>query len=100
MATKSDDFLEILERPSNPPSFLRNYVVSFYDRYGCIYARRYDGQILMAENSSDLVAGPIPKLFTKFDSRLLEGLIDSEIWNSIWHVLGNDIKGSGNTYKT
>ena len=31
---------------STPPSFFENYVAIFYDRYGCIYARRYDGQIV------------------------------------------------------
>ena len=27
--------------PLPPPSFLENYIAIFYDRYGCIYARRY-----------------------------------------------------------
>ena len=26
-----------------PPYFFENYITIFYDRYGCIYARRYDG---------------------------------------------------------
>ena len=32
--------------PLPPPSFLENYIAIFYDRYGCIYARRCDGQIV------------------------------------------------------
>ena len=32
--------------PLPPPSFLENYIAIFYDRYGCIYARRYDGWIV------------------------------------------------------
>ena len=31
--TKSDEFSE-------------NYIKIFYDRYGCIYARKYEGQIV------------------------------------------------------
>ena len=41
-ATKSDEFLEKFRMAfDTPPSFLENY-----HRYGYIYARRYDGQIL------------------------------------------------------
>ena len=29
-----------------PPSFLENYIANFYDRYGCIYTRSYDGWIV------------------------------------------------------
>jgi len=29
-----------------PPSFLENYIAFFYDGYGCIYARRYESQIV------------------------------------------------------
>ena len=32
--------------PPPPPSFLENYIAIFYDRYGCIYARRYNGWIV------------------------------------------------------
>ena len=28
-----------------PPSFLKNCIAIFHDRYGCIYARRYDGSL-------------------------------------------------------
>ena len=29
-----------------PPSFLENYIAIFYNGYGCIFARRYEGQIV------------------------------------------------------
>ena len=29
-----------------PPSFSENYIAIFYSGYGCIYARRYEGQIV------------------------------------------------------
>ena len=46
-ATKSDEFSEKFHTALDPhPSFSENYVAIFYDRYGCIYARRYDGQIV------------------------------------------------------
>ena len=35
-----------------PPSFFENYIATFYDRYGCIYARRYDGQIVQGFRSA------------------------------------------------
>ena len=47
-ATKSDEFSE--KNPnglrSPPPSLSENFVANFYDKYGCIYAKRYDGQIV------------------------------------------------------
>ena len=63
-----------------PPSISEYYITIFYDRNGCIYARRYDGQIVctwfskigtilrgggltavwnLSENSSDLVVWPV-----------------------------------------
>ena len=52
-ATKSDEFLEQLKTAFDPPpSFLENYIAIFYDRYGCIYARRYDGQIVQGFRSA------------------------------------------------
>ena len=33
-------------QPPPPPSFLENNVANYYDRYGCTYARRYDGQLV------------------------------------------------------
>ena len=33
-------------RPSTAPSNSENYVAIFSDRYGCIYARNYDDQIV------------------------------------------------------
>ena len=42
---KSDEFSEKFHRPSTPtPSFSENYVAFFYNGYGRIYARRYEGQ--------------------------------------------------------
>ena len=29
-----------------PPSFSEHYIAIVYDRYGCLYARRYEGQIV------------------------------------------------------
>ena len=41
------NFCKNSKRPlTSPPPFSENYVAIFYDRYGCIYARRYDGQIV------------------------------------------------------
>ena len=38
---------EILEKFQTSPSFLENYdAIFFYNGYGCIYARRYEGQIV------------------------------------------------------
>ena len=46
-ATKSDEFLEKFQTAFDPPgSFLENYIANFYDRYGCIYARRCDSWIV------------------------------------------------------
>ena len=43
-ATKSDEFLENFQTAFDPPSFSENYIaIFFYDGYGYIYARRYDG---------------------------------------------------------
>ena len=44
-ATKSDVLLDKFQVAFDPPSSLifGNYVANFYDRYGYIYARRYDG---------------------------------------------------------
>ena len=46
LATKSDEFSENSKRPSTPPHFQKIVLQSFYDRCGCIYAKRYDGQIV------------------------------------------------------
>ena len=46
-ATKSDEFSEKFHRPLTPrPHFRKIMLQFFYDRYGCIYARRNDGQIV------------------------------------------------------
>ena len=34
------------KRPSTPPHFRKIMLQIFYDRYGSIYARRYDGQVV------------------------------------------------------
>ena len=46
--TKSDEFLDKFQTAFDlPPSHFRKIMLQmFYDRYGCIYARRYDGQIV------------------------------------------------------
>ena len=46
-ATTLDDFLEIFQTAFDPPLiFGKLYCNFFYNGYGCIYARRYDGQIV------------------------------------------------------
>ena len=46
-ATKSDEFSEKFQTAFNPPPhFWKIMLQIFYDRYGCIYARRHDGQIV------------------------------------------------------
>ena len=41
------NFRKNSKRPSTPtPHFWKLMLQFFYDRYGCIYARRYDGQIV------------------------------------------------------
>ena len=41
------EFLEKFQKAFDPPpSVLENYVVILYNGYGCIYARRYKGQIV------------------------------------------------------
>ena len=47
-ATKSDDFLEKFQTVFDPPatSFLENYIAIFYNGHSCIYAKRYEGQII------------------------------------------------------
>ena len=47
-ATKWDEFLGKFQTAfdSPLPSFLENYIAIFYDRFGCIYARRYHGWIV------------------------------------------------------
>ena len=49
-ATKSDKFSEkfqtAFDLPPLPPIFGKLNCNFFYDRHGCIYARRYDGQIV------------------------------------------------------
>ena len=45
-ATKLDEFSEKFQTAFDPPSFSKNYVPNFYYRYGCLNARRYDGQIV------------------------------------------------------
>ena len=44
-ATKSDEFSEKFQTASDPHLIFENCIAIFYDRYGCIYARRYDGQV-------------------------------------------------------
>ena len=48
LATASDEFSEKFQKAFDPPppSFLEFILQNFYDKYGCIYARRYDGQIV------------------------------------------------------
>ena len=47
-ATKSDELLEKFQTAFDPlPHFLENYIAFFYNGYGCIYARRYKGQIVL-----------------------------------------------------
>ena len=43
-----DEFLEKFQTSFDPPpSFLENYdAIFFYNGYGCIYARRYEGQVV------------------------------------------------------
>ena len=45
MGPNQMNFQKYSKRPSTPPppSFSENHIAIFYDRYGCIYARRYDG---------------------------------------------------------
>ena len=48
-ATKSDEFLEKFQTafdPPPPPNFWKIILQIFYEGYGCIYARLYDGQIV------------------------------------------------------
>ena len=46
-ATKSNEVRKNSKRPlTPPPHFWKIILQIFYDRYGCIYARRYDGQIV------------------------------------------------------
>ena len=41
------NFLEKFKTAFDPPlPFLENYIAIFYDRNGCINAKRYDGQIV------------------------------------------------------
>ena len=43
-ATKSDKLSEKFQTAFGPPPHFRKIMMQiFYDRYGCIYARRYDG---------------------------------------------------------
>ena len=85
------NFRKNSNRPSTPPHFQKIMLQISYDRYGCIYARRYDEQIVwnactwfpekgtiqrvggrwgstaarnLSQNSSDLVAWPVPLTFT------------------------------------
>ena len=45
-STKSDEFLEKIQTAATPPLIFGNYSAIFYDSFGCIYARSYDGCIL------------------------------------------------------
>ena len=47
-ATKSDDFLEKFQTAfdPHPPHFWEIMFQIFYNGYGCIYARMYEGQIV------------------------------------------------------
>ena len=39
----SEKFQTAFDPPPPPPNFLKIILQIFYDRYGCIYARRYNG---------------------------------------------------------
>ena len=45
-ATKSDEFLEKFQTAIDPAPHFWNYVANFNNGYGCIHARRYEGQIV------------------------------------------------------
>ena len=47
-ATKSDEFLEKFQTAFDPPPphFWKIMLQIFYNGYSCIYARRYEGQIV------------------------------------------------------
>ena len=44
--TNQMNFGENSKQPLTPPSLLENYIAIYYNGYGCIYARRYEGQIV------------------------------------------------------
>ena len=67
--TKSDAKIPIRLRPP-PPHFRKIMLQFFYDRYGCIYERRYDGQIVW--NACTLEPSSKWVLFWFFSIQLLK----------------------------
>ena len=83
--TKLEEFLEKFQMDFDPPPHFWKIILQiFYNRYGCIYARRYDGQMVWNACLWFTEIGTIKKLplvqDPEFQNGQLRGFWDLLIW--------------------